>query len=39
MKKTLLWIAVAVLALSATVPPVLAENPVCPPNQPTCNAQ
>jgi len=38
-KKTLLWIAVAVFALSATVSPLLAENPLCPPTQPTCNAQ
>jgi hypothetical protein len=38
-KKALLWIAVAVFALSASVSPVLANNPVCPPTIPTCNAQ
>lgn len=39
MKKKLLWIALAVLALSASASPVLAENPACLPTQPTCNAQ
>lgn len=39
MKKTLLWIAAAVLALSASASPVLAENPACLPTVPTCSAQ
>ena len=39
MKKTLLWIALAVLALSASVSPVMANEPICPPTLPTCNAQ
>jgi hypothetical protein len=37
-KKALLGIAIAVLAISASVSPVMANEPICIPTAPTCNA-